>query len=285
MNSTRYVRSFLKWPGGKYRLLQHILPLMPPATQLVEPFVGAGSVFLNTRYEFYQLNDINADLISTYQILKKEGKSFIQHAQAYFTPRYNKSTRYYELREKFNYCDNKVERAALFIYLNRHGYNGLCRYNSSGHFNVPFGRYTRPYFPQDEMLFFQQRASYAEFNCIDFTEFMKKPDTKSVFYCDPPYVPLSETASFTTYHRNGFSMQDQNKLVILAEQLMHKGTPVLISNHDLPEVRKLYHCAKLHYFPAPRSISCKGKSRQSVSELVAYFDPNQKVRKKCPTKF
>ena len=285
MNTARYVRSFLKWPGGKYRLLQHILPMLPSGTQLVEPFVGAGSVFLNTQYDFYQLNDINADLISTYKILKKEGKSFIQHVKPYFAPQYNKSTRYYELREKFNHCDDKVERAALFIYLNRHGYNGLCRYNSSGYFNVPFGQIARPYFPQDEMLFFRQRARHAEFNCIDFSKFMAKPVSQAVFYCDPPYVPLSKTASFTTYHRAGFSMQDQSTLASLAEQLMQKGTPVLISNHDLPEVRQLYQQAKLHCFPAPRSISCKGKSRQPVNELVAYFDPNQKVRKKCPTKF
>jgi len=283
MNTQPYVRSFLKWPGGKYRLLHHIVPLLPSATQLVEPFVGAGSIFLNTQYEHYQLNDINSDLILTYQVLKKEGKSFIQYVKRYFTPEHNDSIRYYELREVFNHCEDRIERAALFIYLNRHGYNGLCRYNLSGYFNVPFGQIVRPYFPQDEMVFFHQRARRAHFTCTDFTQLMKKSLENAVFYCDPPYVPLSQTARFTTYHRAGFSMQEQHTLATLAEQLMRQGTPVLISNHDLPQVRQLYHLAQLYYFYARRSISCHGAHRQSVSELIAHFNP-KKGNKKCPIK-
>jgi len=101
MKTANYVRSFLKWPGGKYRLLKHIIPLLPKAKELIEPFVGAGVVFLNAPYESYGLNDVNADLINTYNVLKKEGKSFIKHAQCYFAPQYNKPNRYYARRYLF----------------------------------------------------------------------------------------------------------------------------------------------------------------------------------------
>lgn len=103
-----------------------------------------------------------------------------------------------------------LRRAVLFLYLNRHGYNGLCRYNLRGEFNVPFGRYKKPYFPEAELYHFAEKAQHAEFHCESYEECMKRADNRSVVYCDPPYAPLSSTANFTAYHTNSFSQSSRS---------------------------------------------------------------------------
>ncbi len=121
---------------------------------MIEPFVGAGSVFLNTDYDHYLLADINPDLINLYNHLKDEPQRFIEDARALFQPEYNKKEVYLALRVEFNQCTDTYRRSLLFLYMNRHGFNGLCRYNKKGGFNVPFGSYKKPYFPEKEMVFF-----------------------------------------------------------------------------------------------------------------------------------
>ena len=145
-------RPFLKWAGSKYRIIDHIQGMLPEGERLVEPFAGSGAVFLNTDYNRYLLADNNADLISLYQILSSQGEVFIELCSRLFRDTTNKEAYYYRRRDEFNKTRNAERKAALFIYLNRHGYNGLCRYNSKGGFNVPFGRYKKPYFPADEMV-------------------------------------------------------------------------------------------------------------------------------------
>ena len=143
----RKSRAFLKWAGGKYGLVDTIRRHLPDSELLIEPFVGAGSVFLNTDYPSYQLNDINADLIALYRLLKSRHQHYIADARALFTTQHNQKDAYLSLRQQFNHSTDPYERSVLFLYLNRHGYNGLCRYNLSGKFNVPFGSYKKPYFP------------------------------------------------------------------------------------------------------------------------------------------
>jgi len=142
------LKPFLKWAGGKYRIVHRIREQLPPGHRLVEPFVGSGAVFLNLDYPGYLLCDNNADLINLFQVLKEEGETFVKYCRDYFTPASNREEEYYRFRSEFNRTGNKKQKAALFLYLNRHGYNGLCRYNSSGEFNTPFGRYVKPYFPK-----------------------------------------------------------------------------------------------------------------------------------------
>ena len=158
-------RAFLKWAGGKYALVDSITARLPQGRVLVEPFVGAGSVFLNTDYEAYLLADINPDLIDFYNLLKSAPEAVIQQARALFSPVNNQRDAYFELRAAFNQCHEAQERAALFLYLNRHGYNGLCRYNKKGGFNVPFGKYKAPYFPEAELWAFAEKAQRATFIC------------------------------------------------------------------------------------------------------------------------
>jgi len=266
------IRPFLKWAGNKYRVLSHIRRRLPAGERLVEPFAGSGALFLNSDYDAYLLADSNPDLILLYNTLKTEGEDFIRYARTFFAPRYNTPEQYYALREKFNRARQSRHKAALFVYLNRHGYNGLCRYNASGGFNVPFGRYRRPYFPEAEMRAFHDKARRAEFRVQSFETTLEQTCTGDVVYCDPPYVPLSLSASFTAYSRGGFDLEQQHLLARLAAKTATRGIPVLISNHDTPFTRKAYAAARsLDRFSVHRSISCNISRRRAAGELLALF--------------
>ena len=229
-------RAFLKWAGGKYPLLDDIKRHLPKGECLVEPFVGAGSVFLNTDFSRYILADINSDLISLYNIVKMRTDEYVQAARELFVPETNCAEVYYQFREEFNKSQDPFRRAVLFLYLNRYGYNGLCRYNLRGEFNVPFGRYKKPYFPEAELYHFAEKAQNAFFYCESYADSMARADDASVVYCDPPY-------------------------------------PVLISNHDTMLTREWYQRAKLHVVKVRRSISSNGGTRKKVDELLALYKP------------
>jgi len=190
-------RAFLKWAGGKYPLLDDIKKHLPEGDCLIEPFAGAGSVFLNTDYQHYLLADINSDLIDLYQIVKQRADEYVYEARLMFCSQNNEELAYYAFRAEFNQCTDKFRRAVLFLYLNRHCYNGLCRYNLRGEFNVPFGRYRKPYFPEEELYSFAEQAQKARFVCQSYDISMVNVAAGSVVYCDPPYAPLSATANFT----------------------------------------------------------------------------------------
>ncbi|KOC91120.1 adenine-specific DNA-methyltransferase [Winslowiella iniecta] len=265
-------RAFLKWAGGKYPLLDDIRRHLPQGDCLVEPFVGAGSVFLNTDYDNYILADINSDLINLYNIVKTRTVEFINDTRQLFIPEANDADFYYARRSEFNASRDAYRRAVLFTWLNRHCYNGLCRYNLSGEFNVPFGRYRKPYFPEDELYWFAERAQKATFVCESYDVTLNNARPGSVVYCDPPYAPLSATANFTAYHTNSFSLREQQHLAELAEKLsQERHIPVLISNHDTELTRLWYQDAVLHVVKARRSISRSISGRSKVDELLALY--------------
>ena len=266
-------RAFLKWAGGKYPLLDDIKRHLPQGECLIEPFVGAGSVFLHTDFSRYILADINSDLISLYNIVKTRTDEYVQASRELFMPETNQAEVYYRFREEFNASQDPFRRAVLFLYLNRFGYNGLCRYNLRGEFNVPFGRYKKPYFPEAELYHFAEKAQNAEFHCLSYEECMDRADSNSVVYCDPPYAPLSATANFTAYHTNSFSPKEQAHLAEMAEKLVSKQIPVLISNHDTPDTREWYRSAKHFQVKVRRSISSNGGTRKKVNELLALYKP------------
>ena len=194
-------RPFLKWAGGKYRLLDRLLPSIPAGARLVEPFVGSGAVFLNAGFTSYLLCDLNADLIGLYRTLRRDGERFIAEARALFTPGNNTQEAFLRLREAFNASSDAEERSALFLYLNRHSYNGLVRYNSKGIYNVPFGKYKAPYFPERELTAFLDKLRRCDvtFAVQDFRSTFAALRPGDVVYCDPPYAPVSATANFTSY--------------------------------------------------------------------------------------
>ncbi|MGB0893169.1 MAG: Dam family site-specific DNA-(adenine-N6)-methyltransferase [Parashewanella sp.] len=266
-------RAFLKWAGGKFKLVDTLKTYLPEGDRLIEPFVGAGSVFLNTDYESYLLCDINQDLINLYQVLQTQPELYIQEAKKLFSPSTNDKTFYYDIRSQFNASTDAFERSLFFLYMNRHGFNGLCRYNRKGGFNVPFGSYKKPYFPEHELNVFAEKSLKAEFACIGYEQAFALATAGDVVYCDPPYAPLSTTASFTSYAGNGFSLDDQ---ALLARHSRHtamdRNIPVVISNHDIPLTRELYHGALLGKIKVQRNISQKGSSRKKVDELIALYD-------------
>lgn len=264
-------RAFLKWAGGKYSLIDKITKYLPEGELLIEPFVGAGSVFLNTNYEKYLLADINPDLISLFNIIKKQPNNYIEDAKLLFTPQNNQAEAFYQLRERFNQSNTPYQRALLFLYLNRHCYNGLCRYNNSGEFNVPFGQYKNIYFPEKEIIAFAEKAQKAEFICASYDKVMKKATKGAVVYCDPPYAPLSHSANFTAYYATNFNIDDQQYLANLAESLVKKDVPVLISNHDTIHTRTWYQQAEIFLVETRRSISCNQQGRKKIDELLALY--------------
>lgn len=272
MQKTKH-RAFLKWAGGKFGLVEEICQRLPIGKKLIEPFVGAGSVFLNTDYERYLLNDINPDLINLYKDLKSSPDYFVSEAKKLFSAENNQEKRFYDLRKEFNQTKDTLQRSLLFLYLNRHGYNGLCRYNLSGGFNVPFGRYKAPYFPEREMFFFAEKSQKAVFTCESFQNTFKRARRGDLIYCDPPYAPISLTANFTQYSKNAFSLDDQ---LLLAKLAKHngdkKGVAVLISNHDTPFTRDIYDQAQLSQIMVSRTISQNAKKRQKVGELMALYE-------------
>lgn len=265
------IKPFLKWAGNKYQIIERIKAVLPSANRLIEPFAGAAAVFLNTDYSHYVLADTNADLIQLYQYLQKEGQAFIDDSRVFFRKENNTPEAFYYWRTRFNSTKDSRLKSILFLYLNRHCFNGLCRYNSKGKFNAPQGRYKKPYFPEIEMQFFHQHVQRATLQCVDFLEAMQAAKAGDVVYCDPPYAPLSKTANFTQYHTRGFNWERQLQLVSVAENLVSKGVHVIISNHDTELVRQAYCNAQLISFDVQRFISADGGRRGRAKELLAIF--------------
>ncbi len=270
--TVKRIRPPLKWAGGKYRLLDDILKNLPAGPRLIEPFVGSGAVFLNSDYPRYAVNDINRDLTSLYERLKQDSERFIRDAGTLFTPDNNNSDAYYRLRDEFNQTTDRRRKSSLFLYLNKFGYNGLMRYNSTGEFNVPFGRYKRPYFPAKELKLLAAKLATATITNGDFEAVMREARPGEVIYCDPPYVPLSATAYFTAYTAGIFTEQEQRRLARVAAEVASQGVTVMISNHctELTE-KEIYRDARIIKLQVRRLISCNGAKREHTMELLAIY--------------
>ncbi|HAF3705841.1 TPA: Dam family site-specific DNA-(adenine-N6)-methyltransferase [Salmonella enterica] len=265
-------RPFLKWAGGKYSLLPELDRLIPAGKRLIEPFVGGGSVFLNSdKHERFLLADVNADLINLYQMLAVVPDSVIAEAIKAFR-HLNDAENYTVIREAFNAQKlNATERAAAFLYLNRHCFNGLMRYNLDGFFNVGWGKYKAPYFPEEEIRAFRQKSSACVFMTAGFERTLRLAGDGDVVYCDPPYEPMPGTAGFTSYAPGGFSWDSQVALAESCVAAHQRGAKVFISNSTAPRVIELYerHGFTLHRVNARRSISSKGSTRETANDIVA----------------
>ncbi|MFB1115642.1 Dam family site-specific DNA-(adenine-N6)-methyltransferase [Dickeya dadantii] len=268
------IRPFIKWAGGKTRVLPDLLPLLPAeADCLIEPFVGGASVFLNTSYRRYVLADINADLINLYRVAARRHDDLILYARELFAHG-NNAAAYTDNRTRFNSLPPaaSVEKAALFLYLNRHCFNGVCRYNKSGAFNVPFGKYSQPYFPEDEIRQFAKKAAAtpaifisAPFN-VTLSMFAERG---TAIYCDPPYLPASDTANFTQYHSGGFTAADHQALAdALLDANRQHGIQCVISNSDTPGTREIYRHFGLHEISVQRSAGANAITRVAAKEVI-----------------
>ncbi|EAP6366497.1 Dam family site-specific DNA-(adenine-N6)-methyltransferase [Salmonella enterica] len=265
-------RPFLKWAGGKYSLLPDLYQLIPAGMRLIEPFVGGGSVFLNSdKHACFLLADVNTDLINLYQMLAVVPGAVIRHARVMFD-RLNNAESYTALRDEFNaQVMDGPERAAAFLFLNRHCFNGLIRYNRNNQFNVGWGKYPSPYFPLDEINAFTEMAHNCVFMAAGFRRTLALAGEGDVVYCDPPYEPMPGTAGFTNYAAGGFTWDDHIALTECCVAAHQRGARIVIGNSTAPRVVDLYsqYGFEIHHISARRSISSKGSTRETAKDLVA----------------
>lgn len=269
------VKPFLKWAGGKSRLVGDLRKKFPRSgKRFFEPFVGAGSVSLNVDYPECIINDTNPDLIAVFCMFKKMGEEFVSECKKLFVPENNTRDAYSSLKDEFNTTKNKKRKALLFIYLNRHCFNGLCRYNGSGEFNTPIGSYEFPYFPEKEFMLSLEKVRKMQIKDLDFREIFDMVRKDDVVYCDPPYLPRSESASFDDYSQGGFSLQDHLDLALCASKAAKRGATTVISNHWNWYSREMYtkmFNGKISTRNVSRTISCKTEERKPVKEVIAVF--------------
>lgn len=270
------IKSPVKWVGSKSRLLPQLLPHLPKGKRLVEPFAGSCSVMLNTEYDEYLIGDVNPDLVNLFRVMAYQPTELIRELEFLFASSSvgddgEKAAMFYVVRERFNQSASlsHIEKAAAFLYLNRHCYGGVCRYNQRGHFNTPYGYYKKAYLPEAEIRAFARRAPRVKFVCASFEETLNLLREGDVIYCDPPYIPSSASSSFTNYHTGGFTHDDQERLAQRLFALSQNGFPVIASNSDTPLSRDLYERFVCHLLPAPRSIGARTGGKAVVKELLA----------------
>lgn len=261
---------FLKWAGGKGQLLTAIFARLPGEIRgtYVEPFIGGGAVFfalarrgLVTRAK---LRDRNPELIETYRLVRDDVESVI----AALSRHHNDEEHYYDVRAMDPQDLEPAERAARTIFLNRVGYNGLYRVNASGQFNVPFGRYKNPRICDEEGLRLASHAlQIADLDVADFEASCADVGPDDVVYLDPPYLPLSPTASFTSYS-GAFGEDDHRRLARVFAAIVERGAFALLSNSDTKLSRELYTGFKIATVEATRAINSKADRRGTVRELL-----------------
>ncbi len=262
----------MKWVGGKSRLLAQLLPLLPPGSELmrhVEPFFGGGALFFARRPERALLCDVNPSLVATYEAVRDQVDRVIAHLERLSAA--HKVERYYEVRHRYNHGKriDQPERAAMFVYLNKTCFNGLHRVNRRGEFNVPAGRYDNPRILDEGLLRAAQRMLQgAELRCGSFEQVLTAAKPGDFVYFDPPYEPVSATASFTAYSQGGFGRADQERLRDVYAELDRRRCKLMLSNSDVPFIRELYAKFRIDVIAAPRAINCDAKKRGLVSEVV-----------------
>lgn len=268
-------KPFIKWVGGKRRLLSELLEELPDDFgRYHEPFVGGGALFFSLaaharrKGRWAVLSDANLRLVRTYRAVRDQVDGVIALLREH--TRHHSKDHYYETRARKVDELDEAEAAAWFIYLNKTAFNGLYRVNRKGGFNVPIGRYDNPRICDEPAL---RLASWAlqgaEIHHEDFRTVAERADAGDIVYFDPPYVPLSTSANFTSYTRDGFTMDDQSGLRDVAAELKMRDVQVMLSNSDTPEVRELYRQGfDLKPVLCGRAINCKGGKRGRVGELV-----------------
>lgn len=272
------VKPPLKWAGSKVRVMPELLKHLPEGKRLVEPFAGSCAVMMNTDYDSYLVADANHNLVNAYIMMAHHTDALLAELEILFSAgsvgtESQRGEFYYCVRTSLNHDGrlSHVEKAARFLYLNRHGYNGMCRYNLRGEFNVPYGKYKSPYFPDIEIRAFAEKAKRASFVCADFTETLALIVPGDVIYCDPPYNPLAGKASFTKYHSTNFSIASQQRLAGMLVNLADAGYPVVASNSDCDLTHSQYGFGRfdLHTISVGRSVGAATGGSSTASEIIA----------------
>lgn len=259
-------RPFLKWVGGKGRLVEAIAASAPRRFgRYHEPFLGGGALFFHLRPRRAVLSDANERLIRTWRAVRDDVEGVIAELAGYH---YERGFFLEQRARAIDECPD-ASVAAWFIYLNRCGFNGLYRVNRANVFNVPFGKYSNPLICDASNL---RAVSYAlrdvELVCEDFSGVLERAVKGDLVYFDPPYVPKSSTALFTGYTPFGFAGQAQLRLVALVGELAERRVRVLVSNSDVPAVRALYASHRQRPLQVSRALNCKPTGRGKVTELL-----------------
>ena len=268
-------KPFLKWAGGKRRVLPLLLDKSPRKwARYHEPFIGGGALFFSIAAQkprpegWATISDQNERLVRTFTAVRDNVDVLIErlheHAELHC------KEYYYDVRAiDIDHTDD-VEVAAWLIYLNRTGFNGLYRVNKKGKFNVPIGRYKNPTICDEKNLHACSAAlKGVNINCEGFDAVLDRAGSRDFVYFDPPYVPASKTSSFTSYTADGFGSHDQERLRDVARMLKQSDVQVMLSNSDVPRVRKLYTPGfRKHAIQVKRAISASAKNRGAVGELI-----------------
>lgn len=264
------VGPFLKWAGGKSQLLASFEEFFPEEiNRYFEPFTGGGAVFFHLRNlhgDFYaELSDMNQELVNCYTVIRDQLTDLLNDLQKHE----NTEEYFYQLRGQEIAELSNVERASRLIFLNKTCFNGLYRVNSKGNFNVPFGFYKNPSTRNEPLL---RACSDALQNTKivhrPFEDVLKKARKGDFVYFDPPYHPLSSTSNFTSYTKNSFSGEDQERLAETFIELDKRGCKLMLSNSDCPFIRDLYAQFNVETVYAMRAINCKATGRGKISEVL-----------------
>ncbi len=265
-------KPIVKWAGGKKQVLAQIRRRLPREMETYyEPFIGGGAVFfaLANRKAFKRavINDLNKELTDTYLALASGKVNDIVDILMGYP---NNREFYNEIRARIPSEIPEIEvRVARFIYLNKTGFNGLYRVNQSGGFNTPYGKYPNPNYCDRAGL--QEAARALEgvtVECGDYAASVAEAKPGDVVYFDPPYLPKSETANFTSYTEGGFTLADHERLARTFRELADRGVAVLLSNADVKRARTLYAGYRIARVQARRNINSDGDKRGEVSEIL-----------------
>jgi DNA adenine methylase len=272
MSRNELLKPFVKWAGGKRQLLKEISKYAPGSfNQYFEPFLGGAAVLLHLQPRSFIVNDINTEMINVYQTIKENVDELLNELKEYR----NEKEFFYKVREydrnPHYHISSPIKKAARIIYLNKTCFNGLFRVNSRGYFNVPFGDYKNPDFINEKTL----RAVSEYFNSSkgvflngDFEAAVETAKKGDFIYFDPPYDPLSNTSSFTSYTLAGFGKNEQERLKYLCDNLHKQGCSFLLSNSSTEYIHKLYHGYKIEIVRATRNINSVGSARGAVDEVL-----------------
>lgn len=269
-------RPILKWVGGKRQLLPQLRNFMPRVYKRYhEPFVGGGALFFDLERTGSYIADINPELINAYQVVGDRQKidallgRLNRHAEA------NNAAYYVTVRNQDRDADfltryDEVERAARFIYLNKTCFNGVYRVNSKGHNNVPYGDTSKLVIDVDGLQAAHLLLANTQIVQASFDDVLTQAHCGDFVYFDPPYWPLSATSSFTSYAKDGFTDDDQNRLVEVMDELRENGVHVMVSNSWRKETEDLYHNYHCEKIQANRMVNAKGDGRGKINEMLAF---------------
>lgn len=265
----------VKWVGGKRQLMFELLKNMPKSyNRYFEPFIGGGALFFELQPDNAYISDMNEELINLYSVVRDSVDELIEDLSKHeVSKEYFLEIRNIDRTEEYSEFSN-IERASRFIYLNRTCFNGMYRVNSKGEFNVPFGNYKNPrIIDEHNLLNCSELLKKTEVECADFSKILNKVQKGDFVYFDPPYVPLNETSSFTSYTKDGFDIDMQFKLRDVCDELDSMGVKFMLSNSDTKLVNELYANYEIKKVFASRQINANADGRGKITEvLVKNYD-------------